>query len=207
MGLAADTRLMKVDLPALGNPTMATSASSFSSSRSQALLAELALLGERRGAPAVRQEAGVAPAADPGSGCQPALAVTGQVGELRAVAVVEHNGAHRDGHLGVVAACSVAVVARAVRSVGGAAVRMVAKRQQRRHVAVGHQPHVAAGAAVAARRPATRHPGLAPERNAPRSPVARGDMQVALIDKPGHSSSLKRGPSDPDEAGTTRAPS
>ena len=73
-----------------------------------ALLAVLALLGERRRPARVRQEAGVAPAAPAAVGREPAVAVVHEVGEQLAVAIA-HDGAlgHVDDE--VVAARAVAL--------------------------------------------------------------------------------------------------
>ena len=60
----------------------------------------------------------------------------------------------------------------AVGTVRGPPVRVVLEGEQRRHVAVGDQPHVAALAAIAPVRPAPRHVRLPPERHGPRSAVA-----------------------------------
>ena len=149
-----------------------------------ALLPRLALLGEGRGPPPVRQEAGVAPPAPPAPGGQPAVARPTQVGQHLAVAVL-HDGALRHRHLEVVAPVAVLALAPAVRAVGGPPVGMVAERQQGGDVAVGHQPHVAALAAVAAVGPAPGDVGLAPEGDAARAAVAASDVEPAFVDELG----------------------
>ena len=141
---------MNVDLPALGNPTSATSAIRLQFELEPALLAVLALLGEARRPALVRQELGVAAAASTAGGGQPAIAVVDQFGEHVAGVHVEHDGAHRHGDLERLAAPAVQVLALAVHAVGGPAVRVVTEREQRRHVVVGDEPDVAAVAAVAA---------------------------------------------------------
>ena len=96
-----------------------------------ALLAVLALLGEARRAPRVRQEARVAAPALPAARREPAVAVAHEVGEQLVV------GRRHDRALGhvddeVVAALAVLLLARAVRARAGLAVRVVAEREQRR---------------------------------------------------------------------------
>ena len=72
----------------------------------------------------------------------------------------------------------------------GAAVRMVAEGEQRGDVAVGHEPDVAALAAVAAVRPAHGDVGLPPERDAARAAVAAAHVQLRLVDELGHATNL-----------------
>ena len=150
-----------------------------------ALLAVLALLGERRGATLVRQELGVAAPAAPTRGGEPTVAVADQLGEHLAGVEVVHDGAL--GHLDLerLATPAVEVLALAVHAVLGATVRMVAEREQRRHVVVGDQPDVAALAAVAAVRAAVHDRTLAPERDAARAAVAATHVELALVDELG----------------------
>ena len=98
------------------------------------------------------------------------------------------RGSRTDGALGHVdhevgAARAVALLARPVRARLGPAVRVVAEREQRRDVAVGLQPDVAARAAVAAVGPALRDVGLAPERHAARAAVAAAEVDLDLVDE------------------------
>ena len=65
-------------------------------------------------------------------------------------------------------------------------VRVVAKRQQRRDVAIGNQPHVAALAAIATVG-ATEGDGAFPtERDAARATIATAHVQLGFIDKSAH---------------------
>ena len=134
-----------------------------------ALLAVLALLGERRLAAPVGEELRVAAPAAPAGRGEPAVAGVGEVGEQLAAVEVGDDRALGHLHLEGLTAAAVHVLALAVDAVLGAAVRVVPEADQRRDVAVGDEPHVAALAAVAAVRPAHRDGALTPERDAPRS--------------------------------------
>ncbi len=162
---------MNVLLPAFGKPTSATSAISLSSRLQPALLTVLALLGEARGAAAVGEELGVAPPTAAAGGRQPAVAMGDEVGQHLTGVEVACDGALGHVHDHVLTAAAVHVLALAVHAVAGAPVGMVAVGEQRRHVAVGLQPDVAALAAVAAVRAAERDGALAAE--ARRSPLRR----------------------------------
>ena len=93
------------------------------------------------------------------------------------------------------AAPSVEVLALAVDAVAGPAVRVVAERQQRRHVVVGDEPDVAALAAVAAVRAAEGDRPLPPERHAARAAVAAAHVELALVDELGHRANATDSPS------------
>ena len=80
--------------------------------------------------------------------------------------------------------CAVALVPGAVRARLRLAVRVVAEREQRRDVAVGLQPDVAALAAVAAVGPALGDVRLAPHRDAARAAVAALHVELRLVDEP-----------------------
>ena len=161
------------------------------------VLAVLTLLGEARRATLVRQELGVAAPTAPTGGRQPAIAVVQQFGEQLAAVEVGHDGAlgHRD--LERLPALAVLVLALAVHPVVGAAVRMVAERQQRRHVVVGDEPDIAALAAVAAVRTALHDRTLASERHAARAAVTAAYVELAFVDELGHQSQRYRPPPTP----------
>jgi hypothetical protein len=149
------------------------------------LLAVLALLGEGGRAPAVGQEAGVAPPAPPALGGQVAVTHVHQVGQQLAVAVA-HHGAHGHGHDDVAARPAVAGLAHAVRAVARPAERVVPEREQRGDVVVGDQPDVAPRAAVT---PVGAAPGdvrLPAERHRPGAAVPGLGVEVALVDKLDH---------------------
>ncbi len=63
---------------------------------------------------------------------------------------------------------------------------MIAEGQERRHVVVGHEPHVTAVAPVAAIRAAEGHGTLAAEADTARAAVATASVQLALVDELGH---------------------
>ncbi len=92
----------------------------------------------------------------------------------------------RHRHLDVLALPAVAALAAAVGAVGRPPERVVAEGEQRRHVVVGHEPHVATGPAVAAVGAAPGHVRLAAEGHGPGPAVARLGVQVCLVDELGH---------------------
>ena len=150
------------------------------------LLAVLALLGEAGGAPLVRQELGVAATTPaPGRG-EPPIAVVDEFGEQLAGVEVEHRGADRHVDLEGLAATAVEILALAVDTALGAAVRVVPKGEERRHVVVGDQPDAAAVAAVAAVRAAHRDRAFTSEADATGAAIAAACVQLALVDELGH---------------------
>ena len=66
------------------------------------------------------------------------------------------------------------------------AVRVVAEAEQRRHVVIGDQPHVAAAAAVAAVGPALGDVRLAAERHRARAAVTGFHVDLRFVDKTRH---------------------
>ena len=76
---------------------------------------------------------------------------------------IPHDRAFGNGHLQVGAGLAVAGLAHPVAAVSGPAVGMVAKSEQRGHVAVGDQADVAAGSAVATVRSALGDVRLPPK--------------------------------------------
>ncbi len=84
------------------------------------------------------------------------------------------------------AALAVQILALAVNSVVGTAMRVVAKRQQGRHVVIGDQPDVAALAAVAAVRAALHDRALTSERHAARAAIAAAHVELAFVDELRH---------------------
>jgi hypothetical protein len=151
-----------------------------------ALLPVLALLGEARGPAAVGQELGVPPAAPPAGRRHPPVALADEVGEDLSGVEVAHDGALGHTDLQVGATLAVEILALAVHTVAGPAVRMVPEGQQRGHVAVGDQPDVAPLAPIAPVRPAVDHRPLPPEADAAGATVASLDVQLAFVDEPRH---------------------
>ena len=149
------------------------------------LFAVLALLGERRRAAGVRQEARVAAPADAALRRHPAVAVAHEVGEqLTVLAPHDRADRHVDDEIG--AGRAVLLLARPVRARLRLAVRMVPEREQRGDVAGRVQPDVAAVAAVAAVGTALRHVRLAPERDDAGAAVAGLHVQLRHVDELGH---------------------
>jgi hypothetical protein len=112
--------------------------------------------------------------------------VLDELGEQLARVQVVDRGALRHGDLEVLAATAVEVLAPAVGAVGRPAVGVVPEGEQRRHVVVGDEPHVAALAAVAAVGAAVDDRALAPEAHRARAAVAAAHVELALVDELGH---------------------
>ncbi len=82
------------------------------------------------------------------------------------------------------------ILALAVHAIARASVGVVAEREERGDVVIGHQPHVAAIAAIAAIRPAVDHRTLPTERHTARPAVAGADVQLGFVDEIRHGSTL-----------------
>ena len=191
---------MSVDLPTLGNPTRATSASSFSSSRSQRSSPTSpcsAKAGARRRFD--RNRALPRPPRPPSPASQRSPAPTRSASTV--AVLVADDGALGHRHLEVGAAAAVLALALAVGAAAGRPVRVVLEGDQRGHVAVDDEPHVAAVAAVAAVGAALGHVGLAPEADRARAAVATLDVETALVDELRHPARL---PSAPGRSGRSR---
>ena len=147
----------------------------------------LALLGERRSPATVREEPGIAAAPAASGGGEPAIAVIDQVGEHLARVQVTSHGAFGDMDDQVGPRLAMHVFALAVHAVTGATVRMIAKREQRRDVAVGDEPDVATLSAIAAVGATHDDRPLATERDAACAAVAAPHIQLRFINKSGHS--------------------
>ena len=183
MGLAAEIAEISVRLADVGEADEGDVGQQLELEPQPALLALLALLGERRRPAPVRQEPGVAPPAPAAGRGQPAVAGSAPGRRAPRPPAVAHHGAlgHADDQ--VVAALAVALLALTVGAVAGPAVGVVAEREQRGDVAVGDEPDVAAVAAVAAVGAAPGDVGLAPERHRARAAVAPLDVEPALVDE------------------------
>ena len=151
----------------------------------------LTLFGEGRCPPLVRQEAGVATTSLAGLSGQPAVAMVKEVDKRFAACMVEHNGAFRHLHFEISAARTVPVPAGAVAPVVAFAVRMIAKGQQRRDIAIGDKPDRPAVATITAVRTPLGDVRFTPERNTAGATVAALDVDVALIDEVGHPARLR----------------
>ena len=150
-----------------------------------AFLALLPLFGEGRGTATVGQKACVAPPTLTSLGDQEPVAVTGQVTLHRAVAVEDHGpDRHRDDD--VLPPGPVPLLPRSVAAVGGPPEGMVTEAEERGLVDRGHEPDVAAVAAIAAIGPTAIDMGLAAPRHRPGTPVAGSRMQLSLIDEACH---------------------
>ena len=155
---------------------------SLSSRSSHTLLAVFALLGKRGRPPVVLKEPRVAASALPALAGAVTHAVGVEVGEDLAFGRLD-DGAHRHARHVVGAAFAVLLPALAVHARFGAAVGMIPEREQRRHVAIGNEPHVAAVATVAAIGTAAGHVGFATERHRARAAVAGFDVNLRGIDE------------------------
>ena len=65
-------------------------------------------------------------------------------------------------------------------------VRVIAEAEQRRHVAVSHQPDVATGRAVTAVGATSGHERLTSKRHTPGAAIASLDVHLGFIDKGTH---------------------
>jgi hypothetical protein len=119
-------------------------------------------------------------------GGQPPVARIHEIGQHLTGVHVAHHGALGHLHLERLAALAVLVLAHAVHAVAADAVRVVAKSQERGHVAVGDQPDVAPSPAVATVGSAHGHGALATERHASGPTIAGFHVQLALIDELTH---------------------
>jgi hypothetical protein len=91
----------------------------------------------------------------------------------------------------VLTAVAVLALALAVRAALGCPVRVVLEGDQRRDVVVDDEPHVPAGAPVAAVGTALGGVRLPPERHRARAAIATLDMQPTLIDELRHPCRLR----------------
>ncbi len=149
------------------------------------LLAVLTLLREARRSSCVGEKAGVAAPTLSTVCCEIPVAVTHQIGQQLTTAVVD-NGAFGHRHSEIRARRAVTLVARAVCARLRAPMWMVAKREQRRGVAIGSQPHVATFSAVPAVGTTLGHVRLAPERDRARAAVTPAGVELNLVDELGH---------------------
>ena len=113
-------------------------------------------------------EAGVATASLAGLSRQPAVAVVKEVDKRFAACMVEHDGAFRHLHFEISPTRTVPVAAGAMAPVVAFAMRMIAKGQQRRDIAIGDKPDRPAVATIAAVRTALGDVRFTPERNSRR---------------------------------------
>ena len=148
-----------------------------------AVFAVLALLRERRRATCVREEPRVAPSTPTAVRGQEGVAVVHQVGEQLAVLVEPHDRAFGHGDDEIAPALAVLLRAGSVRPALALAVWVVTEGEERRDVAVGLDPDIAALATVATVGPTARHMGLATERDRTRPAVATLDVQLRFVDE------------------------
>ena len=151
-----------------------------------ALLAVLTLFREARRPPRVGEKPSVPAATAPAVRGQPPVAVTHEIGDDLARTVLADRGPLGDVHREIGAGLAVALVPGTVSPRRTAAVRMVAEREERRNVAVGLEPDVAAGAAIATVGSALGRVRLTPERDAAGAAVATAHIQLRFVDKVRH---------------------
>ena len=184
--MAALITLINVLLPTFGKADQRNVGHQLQFELQPAVLAVLALLGERRRPALVRQELGVAASTAASRRGQPTIAVVGQVGQQFAGVQIAGDGAFGNSHLQRLAPLAVLVLALAVHAILGPAVGMVAEGEQRRDVAIGDQPDVAALAPVAAVRSAHGLGTLTAERHTAGTAIAAAYIQLRFIDEPAH---------------------
>ena len=120
---------------------------------------------------------------------QPAIALGDEVGEHRAVAILDDR-ALGYGNQKVLARVAVLAATGAVRPARRLAVGVIAERDERRHIAIGDEPDVAARAPVTAVGAALGRVGLTAERDAARATVATFHIETGLIDEVRHGLSV-----------------
>ena len=96
---------------------------------------------------------------------------------------VFHDGAFRNLYLEGSAALSVQIFAFAMDTIRPSPVWMITKWQQRRHIVVGHEPHIAAVSAIATVGASINDRALTSKRHAPRASVTPSNIELALINK------------------------
>jgi hypothetical protein len=117
--------------------------------------------------------------------------VVKEVDKRFAACMVEHNGAFRHVHFEISSTRTVPVATGAMTTVVAFAMRMIAKGQKRRDIAIGDKPDRPAIATIAAVRTALGDVRFTPERNTAGAAVAALDVDVALIDEVGHLARLR----------------
>ena len=115
-------------------------------------------------------EAGVATAALAGLSRQPAVAVVKEVDKRFAACMIKHDGAFRHLHFEISPTRTVPVATGAMAPVLAFAMRMIAKGQQRRDIAIGDKPDRPAVATIAAVRAALGDMCFTPEATQPAPP-------------------------------------
>ncbi len=149
-------------------------------------LAVFALLGKRWSPATIGEELGVATAAAPAGRGEPTIAVVGKVGVQHVGVQISDDGSFRNCDLQVFAALAVKIFPLPVHPVDGAAMRMVAKRKQRRGITIGDQPDIATFSAIAAIGSTEGDRALATKRHAASTPIAAACVQLRFIDEPTH---------------------
>jgi len=158
------------------------------------LFAVLALLGERRRPSLVAQKPRVASATLPCLRCEPAVTMVEKIGQRLSARMIEHDGTLRDLDLEVAPPGAVTIAATAMHATLTFAMRMIPKREQRRHISIGNEPDRAPVTAIAAIRAPLRHVGFAPKRNTARATITALDVDVALVDEVGHACKATQSP-------------
>ncbi len=148
-------------------------------------LAGLAQQREAGGLATGRGQCGVAEATAAALAGDEGGALADEVGQHLAVAVEDH-GAVGDRQHQVLAVLAGTVVARARRTIGGLAMRVVVVFEERGDGLVDDQDHIAAAAAVAAVGAAQRFELLPHHGGHAVASVTRGDMQLDAVHEGGH---------------------
>jgi hypothetical protein len=182
-GRAAETRLMKVDLPTLGKPEQADVGDQLQLEAQAELLAWEAGLRVARRLIGGALEVGVAAAAAATAGDDNARARFGEIGDDLAGVGVADDGAERHLRHDVVAAVAVLILAAAVLAALRRQERLILEVEQRGHAEVDLEDDVAAITAIAAVRPALFLVLLVQEAEAAGAAVAAGDFDLGLVDE------------------------
>jgi len=105
-----------------------------------------------------------------------------EISQHLAVTGAHHRAFWYDDHE-VVTTRSVTLVPGTMLARRGAAVWMIAEREERRRVAIGDEVHVAPGPAIATVGTTLRHVRLTTERHRTRATIAAAQIDVDLIDE------------------------
>lgn len=111
--------------------------------------------------------------------------------------MVEHNGAFRYLDLEVAATCAVTIATAAMTSTLTLAMGVIAKGEQRRHVAIGNKPNRTPVPPVATIGASLRNVGLTSKRDATSTTITALEVDAALVDEVGHACKATQSPVAP----------
>jgi hypothetical protein len=148
-----------------------------------ASIAVFALLSKRRSATLIREKPCIPASASATSGSEPAVTMSKQFCEHFTRVEVFHDGAFWNLYFEGAAALSMEIFAFAVHTICRPSVRMVTKWQERSHVVVGHEPHIATVSTIATVGATINDRAFTSKRHAPCAAVTPSNIELALINK------------------------